>query len=70
MTELFTYIQLHWVEWIFAVISLVLGFMYRGIGRRLKEEEKKNTAIAATREVSKQSNNAIGVPITGFLEYY
>lgn len=44
--ELINYIQLHWLEWLFAAMIALLGAGYRGIAKRLKEEQKKNTAIA------------------------
>lgn len=44
--ELISYIQLHWIEWLFAIITALIGFGYRGISKRLKEEQKKNAAIA------------------------
>lgn len=46
MEEIIMYAQLHWVEWIFAAISIVLGMLYRSINRRLKEEQKKSTAVS------------------------
>lgn len=44
--ELINYIQIHWVEWLFAIISALLGMEYRVVSKRLKEEQKKNAAIA------------------------
>lgn len=41
-----TYIQLHWVEWLFTVAIAIIGAGYRSISKRLKEEQKKNVAIA------------------------
>ena len=46
MTNLLLYAQLHWVEWIFGIVSVVLGALYRNISNRLKEEQAKNEAIA------------------------
>lgn len=45
--ELLQYIQLHWVEWVFAVITAAAGLGYRNVSCRLKEENRKNEAIAA-----------------------
>lgn len=44
--EFVAYIQAHWVQWLFAVISALLAFAYRSIAKRLEEEQKKNKAIA------------------------
>lgn len=40
------YIAAHWVEYLFSVFTLVLGFLYRQTAVRLKEEQKKNRAVA------------------------
>lgn len=40
------YIAAHWVEWLFAFVSGALAVGYRSISARLKEEQKKNEAIA------------------------
>lgn len=45
--EVIAYIQTHWVTWLFALISGALAWGYRSISARLKEEQKKNEAIAA-----------------------
>ena len=44
--EILSYIQAHWVQELFAVISAVLALAYRNIAKRLEEEQKKNKAIA------------------------
>lgn len=44
--DIVAYIQAHWVQWLFAVISAALAFAYRNIAKRLQEEQKKNKAIA------------------------
>lgn len=41
-----TYIQSHWVEWLFAGICAFLAWGYRGVSTRLTDEQKKNAAIA------------------------
>lgn len=40
------YAQQHWEEWLFAIATALLGILYRDIRKRLKEEQRKNTAIA------------------------
>lgn len=40
------FIQNNWVEWLFAIISCVLGSLYKDVRSRLKEEQKRSTAIA------------------------
>jgi len=45
--EILDYISAHWVQWLFAVISGALALAYRSIAARLKEEQRKNEAIAA-----------------------
>ncbi len=45
--DIISYIQAHWVQWVFAIISGALTLAYRSISARLKEEQKKNEAIAA-----------------------
>lgn len=44
--EILNYIQLHWVEWLFAAAVAVLGWGYRKIDARLKDEQQKNKAIS------------------------
>ena len=44
--EIINYIQLHWVEWLFAIIIALLTAGYKNVSGRLKEEQKKNNAIA------------------------
>ena len=43
---IFEFVQMHWVEWLFAITTAILGAGYRNISIRLKEEQKKNKAIA------------------------
>lgn len=40
------YIAAHWVQWLFAFVSGALALGYRSIATRLKDEQKKNEAIA------------------------
>lgn len=40
------YIQLHWVDWVFAAAVALLSWGYRKIQISLKEEQKKNEAIS------------------------
>lgn len=44
--DILSYIQGHWVQWLFAGISAALALAYRSIAKRLEEEQKKNKAIA------------------------
>lgn len=44
--EIISYIQMHWIEWLFAIVTAIIGAGYRSISKRLKEEQKKNVAIA------------------------
>lgn len=44
--QIIQYMQSNWVEWLFALISLALGVLYRDIAKRLKNEQQKSTAIA------------------------
>lgn len=45
MKEVIQYIGLHWVEWLFVIISALLGFGYRQITKRQKEENEKSAAL-------------------------
>lgn len=40
------YIQLHWLEWLFAAICAFLAWGYRTVSAQLKEEKAKNEAIS------------------------
>ena len=44
--EIWQFIQSHWLEWLFAIITALLGAGYKNISTRLKAEQKKNNAIA------------------------
>lgn len=44
--DIISYIQAHWVTWLFAIISGALAWGYRNISQKLFEEQKKNKAIA------------------------
>ena len=44
--EIINYIQSHWVERLFAIIIALLTAGYKNVSGRLKEEQKKNNAIA------------------------
>lgn len=41
------FIKQYWIECLFGCISTVLGALYRDICKRLKQEQRKNDAIAA-----------------------
>lgn len=44
--EILAYIGAHWVEWLFTICLAILGFAWRTVSKRLKEEHDKNEAIA------------------------
>lgn len=45
--EIAAYIDTHWIEWLFAATTCILGFLYRQMGKRFRKEERKSDAIAA-----------------------
>ena len=47
MAEILAYINENWVTWLFAASTGVLGFLYKQLSKRLKEQQKKNDAIAS-----------------------
>lgn len=44
--EILAYIGAHWVEWLFTACFALLGWAYKQMLSRLKDEQAKNTAIA------------------------
>lgn len=46
MDGIIAYIGDNWVKWLFAICLAVLTFAWRSVVARLKEEQKKNEAIA------------------------
>lgn len=44
--EILSYIQSHWMEWLFGALTALLGLGYKSLSSRLKAEQKKNAAIA------------------------
>lgn len=44
--EILTYIATHWVEWVFAICLALLGWGWKTVLARLKEEQVRNTAVA------------------------
>lgn len=44
--EILNYIAENWVEWLFIVITTIIGFGYRTVLKRLQEEKARNEAIA------------------------
>ena len=40
------FMQAHWVEWLFTIITGVIGLGYRNVSAKLKIEQVKNQAIA------------------------
>lgn len=41
-----SYIATHWIEWLFAIITAIVGLGYRRVSQRLLEERERNKAIA------------------------
>ena len=46
MSEILAYIAANWVKWLFAICLALLTLAWRTVIARLKEEQKKNEAIA------------------------
>jgi len=44
--EILAYIGAHWVEWVFTLCLALLGWAYKTMLARLKDEQTKNAAIA------------------------
>lgn len=44
--QIIDFIATHWVQWLFALVSGALALAYRQIATRLKEEQKRNEAVA------------------------
>ena len=44
--EIISFIQAHWLEWLFTGILAVLSFLFKTLQSQLKEEQEKNQAIA------------------------
>lgn len=44
--NLVQFLQQNLMEWVFAALASVLGYLYRDMRRRLKSEQKKSAAIA------------------------
>ncbi len=44
--QIWNFIMQNWLEWLFAIVTFVLGCLYRDVRKRLKEEQQKSTAIA------------------------
>ena len=45
MKEILQYVDAHWVEWLFVVISTLLSVGYRRLSKQMQEEKVKNEAI-------------------------
>lgn len=45
MEEILQYVDAHWVEWLFMVISALLGLGYHRLSKQLADEKVKNEAI-------------------------
>lgn len=46
MDAFFTYVDAHALEWLFAIITGLVGLGYKNLSKRLKMEQQKNNAIA------------------------
>lgn len=44
--QIWNFILQNWLEWLFAIITFILGCLYRDVRKRLKDEQQKSTAIA------------------------
>lgn len=44
--EILNYISAHWIEWLFMIVTAIIGFGYRTVLKRLQEEKQRNEAIA------------------------
>lgn len=44
--HIWNFILQNWLEWLFAIITFILGCLYRDVRKRLKDEQQKSTAIA------------------------
>lgn len=43
---LLEFIQSNWLDWVYALVSLLLAGLYRNVLKHLQAEQKKNDAIA------------------------
>ena len=46
MYAVWNFIQQNWLEWLFAIVTFILGCLYRDVKKRLRDEQQKSTAIA------------------------
>ena len=44
--EIINYISVHWLEWLFAIITAIAAYGYRVVFKKLQEEKNRNEAIA------------------------
>lgn len=44
--DIWEYAQAHWIEWLLALCTGLIGLGYRRVSTRLKTEQEKNKAIA------------------------
>lgn len=44
--EFISFIQAHWLEWLFTGVLAVLSFLFKTLQSQLKKEQEKNQAIA------------------------
>ena len=46
MEAFIEYVSAHWIEWLFGIITAIVGIGYKSLSARMKEEQKRNEAIA------------------------
>ena len=46
MYVIWNFIQQNWLEWLFGIVTFILGCLYRDVKKRLKDEQQKSTATA------------------------
>lgn len=44
--DLLAFIMSHWLEWLFTAVLAILSWLFKEMKEQLKEEKKKNEAIA------------------------
>ena len=44
--EILSYLQSHWLEWLFAVLTAAAGIGYRNVSAKLRLEHERSIAIA------------------------
>lgn len=44
--QILQFIHQNWIEWLFAIVTFILGCLYRDVKKRLTTEQHKSSAIA------------------------